>query len=157
MAFATSSAPAASALQADELITRVTEVMDALVGVLQHETELVRAGRLSEAAKFERTKGDLARVYIADTLRLRASHAHQLRMVPAEKLEALRKRHNAFHTLLQTNLTVLATANAVSEGIVRGVSGELTRKLAPQTYGASGRANVPSRGAAVPIAISRSL
>ena len=33
--------------------------------------------------------------------------------------------HNTFRDLLQTNLTVLATAHAVSEGIIRGVSGEL--------------------------------
>jgi hypothetical protein len=52
---------------------------------------------------------------------------------------------------------VLATAHAVSEGIVRGVSGEMARKSTPQTYGASGRANVPSRSAAAPIALSRVL
>jgi len=52
---------------------------------------------------------------------------------------------------------VLATAHAVSEGIVRGVSNEITRRSAPHTYGASGRANAPSRAAATPIAVSRSL
>ena len=60
-----------------------------------------------------------------------------------EALERLRPRHEAFQALLQTNLTVLATAHAVSEGIIRGVSGELARKQAPSTYGASGRANAP--------------
>ena len=54
---------------------------------------------------------------------------------------ALRERHGAFQALLQTNMTVLATAHAVSEGIIRGVSGELARKRAPSTYGPSGRAN----------------
>ena len=64
----------------------------------------------------------------------------------------------AFRSLLQTNLTVLATAHAVSEGIIRGVSGELARKQAPSTYGANGRANQPSRRkASQPLAISRSL
>ena len=38
------------------------------------------------------------------------------------------------------NLTVLATAHAVSESIMRGVSAELARKATPQAYGASGRA-----------------
>jgi hypothetical protein len=59
--------------------------------------------------------------------------------------------------LLQTNLTVLATAHAVSEGIIRGLSDQLARKSTPQTYGASGRTNLPSRGAGVPLAVSRSL
>jgi len=74
-----------------------------------------------------------------------------------DKLEALRRHHDAFRALLQINLTVLATAHAVSEGIVRGVSGEMARHSAPQTYGASGRANQPGRGLAAPLAVSRVL
>ena len=56
-----------------------------------------------------------------------------------------------FRALLQINLTVLATAHAVSEGIMRGVSDELARKAAPQTYGATGRANAPGPSAAQPL------
>jgi hypothetical protein len=153
----TSPAPITSAAEADQLITHVTRVMDTLIDVLQQETELVRAGRLAQAATCEKLKGDLSRLYIADTLRLRASHSHLSRIVPAAKLEALRKRHDAFRVLLQTNLTVLATAHAVSEGIIRGLSDQIARKSTPQTYGASGRTNVPSRGAGVPLAVSRSL
>ena len=67
------------------------------------------------------------------------------------------RHHNDFRALLQINLTVLATAHAVSEGIVRGVSGELARKAAPQTYGASGRANAPDPRNATPLAVSRVL
>ena len=78
------------------------------------------------------------------------------RLVP-DAIETLRKRHTAFQALLQTNLTVLATAHAVSEGIIRGVSGELARKRTPSTYGASGRANAPSAKASQPLAVSRSL
>jgi hypothetical protein len=153
----TSPAPVTTAAEAAVLIAHFTEVMETLVGVVQKETELVRAGRLGKATGFEQPKADLARLYIADTLRLRASHSYLSRIVPAAKLEALRLRHDAFRALLQINLTVLATAHAVSEGIVRGVSAEMAQKLAPQTYGASGRANVPSRGVAAPLAVSRML
>jgi hypothetical protein len=131
-------------------------VMDALVGVVRTETDLVRAGHLGQAKGCEQPKADLARLYIADTLRLRASHSHLARILPAAKLEELRLRHEAFRALLQVNLTVLATAHAVSEGIVRGVSAELAQKSTPQTYGASGRPNIPSRNAA-PLALSRML
>ncbi len=58
--------------------------------------------------------------------------------------------------MLQINLTVLATAHAVSEGIVRGVSDEINRTQVPQTYGASGRATVTRPKNRQPIAISRS-
>jgi hypothetical protein len=74
-----------------------------------------------------------------------------------DALEALRRRHDAFRSLLQTNLTVLATAHAVSEGIVRGVSGEIARKSSPQSYGATGRANAPDPRATPPLALSRML
>ena len=74
-----------------------------------------------------------------------------------EAVAALRSRHEAFQSLLQTNLTVLATAHAVSEGIIRGVSGELTRRQTPATYSASGRANAPSRKTSQPLALSRKL
>jgi hypothetical protein len=39
--------------------------------------------------------------------------------------------------MLQVNITVLATAHAVSEGIVRGVNVELQRRNVPNTYTAS--------------------
>ncbi len=74
-----------------------------------------------------------------------------------EALDTLRARHDAFQALLQDNLMVLATAHAVSEGIIRGVAGEFARKQAPSTYGASGRASAPASKASQPMAISRTL
>src|SRR5262249_15765522 len=129
-----SPAPVTTAAEAEALTAHFVEVMDALVGLVQQETELVRAGRVGQASGFEQRKSELARLYIADTLRLRASKSQLARILPAAKLEALRLRHDAFRTLLQVNLTVLATAHAVSEGIVRGVSSELAQRSAPQTY-----------------------
>ena len=64
----------------------------------------------------------------------------------------MRERHAAFQTLLQKNLTVMATAHAVSEGIIRGVSGEIARKRAPSTYGATGRASAPAPSTSQPLA-----
>jgi hypothetical protein len=153
----TVSAPINTAADANELSAHYIEVMDKLVGVIRQETELVRLGQLGQAIALEATKTALSRLYIADTLRLRANQA-QLAQVAPETMPELIRRHEAFRALLQTNLTVLATAHAVSEGIVRGVSGELARKSAPQTYGASGRANTPDlRKSAAPLAVSRVL
>jgi hypothetical protein len=145
-----------TAAEAAALVTRFDEVVDKLHRIVQQETELVRAGRLRAADAFATTKAELTRLYVADMLALRASRQWLAHLAPG-MLEALRHRHREFRALLETSLTVLATSHAVSEGIVRGVSGELTRKAAPQTYGASGRANVPSPRMAQPLAISRSL
>jgi hypothetical protein len=149
-------APVASPAEAEVLATHYVEVMDSLIRVVQQETELVRQGRLAEATTLAATKAECARAYIADTLRLRANQPQITQIAPAT-LATLRRCHDSFRGLLQINLTVLATAHAVSEGIVRGVSGELARKSSPQTYGATGRANAPDPRAAQPLAVSRVL
>jgi hypothetical protein len=151
-----SPAPAKTTAEADALISEVMGVMAALADVVQQETALVRAGRVSAASKFAEPKGDLSRRYVAGTIRLKASKP-QLARVARDRLAALQQRHESLRTLLQTNLTVLATAHAVSEGIVRGVSNEIGRRSTPQTYGASGRTNAPTRNNAAPIVVSRTL
>jgi hypothetical protein len=59
--------------------------------------------------------------------------------------------------LLQVNLTVLATAHAVSEGIIRGVNGEIQRRRNPQGYTAAGQRAAPNHRYATPLTVSRSL
>ncbi|HZN30786.1 MAG TPA: hypothetical protein VFB88_15635 [Xanthobacteraceae bacterium] len=152
-----SPAPVKSAAEAGELARHFAEVMDALIGVVQQETDLVRAGRLGAAAKLEQPKADLTRLYILDALRLRRSREALSHLVPA-RIEELQQRHEQFRALLQINLTVLATAHAVSEGIVRGVSGVMARKAATPGYGASGQTVAPSRSStSAPLAVSRTL
>ena len=153
----TQPAPVTTTADANELAAHYVHVMDTLVGIIQQETELVRLGHLAQATALEPTKTEFARLYIADTLRLRANQA-QLAQISPETMPELIRQHESFRAQLQINLTVLATAHAVSEGIVRGVSGELARKTAPQTYGASGRANAPDlRNGTPPLAVSRVL
>lgn len=130
--------------------------MDRLVETVEQETARVRVGRLRDALERDETKAELARAYAAETERIAAAKGMIAQNLP-DVLERLRKRHDAFRSLLQTNLTVLATAHAVSEGIIRGVSGELARKQAPSTYGSTGRANVPGSKTSQPLAISKSL
>jgi Trp operon repressor len=149
--------PITSADEGERLTTHFVDVIDALIGVVQEETELVRGGQLGAAAKLYEPKGNLTRLYLADALRLRASHPYLSQFMSPDQRDALRQRHESFRALLQVNLTVLATAHAVSEGIVRGVSGDLARKAAPQTYGASGRTVTAGASAAQPIALSRIL
>src|SRR5437867_169138 len=121
-----SPAPVKTAAEADALVTQVIGVIAELADVLQQETEHLRAGRISAASAVAEPKGDLSRRYIAGTLRLKASKP-QLAQVAPERRAALQERHTALRALLQTNMTVLATAHAVSEGIVRDVYKEIGR------------------------------
>ncbi len=145
-----------SAADAQQAIAHLENIMDSLLATVEEETALVRSGHLREAAALEAGKTDLARLYMLEGERIKNSQDFLAQTLPAA-LESLRKRHDLFHALLQINMTVLATAHAVSEGIIRGVSGELTRKTSPSTYGAGGRANAPALSAIQPIAISRTL
>jgi hypothetical protein len=146
--------PVESPADAGRLVSHLLDVMDALLGIVEEETELVRAGKLTEAAKLEPTKTELSRMYMTDTARIRASRGYLSQATP-DMVDELRKRHDLFHALLQMNLTVLATAHAVSESIMRGVSAELARKATPQAYGASGHAATPSASGQQPLTVSR--
>jgi len=145
-----------NASAAEKAIADLESIMDQLEQALTEETARVRAGKLRDAGTLSETKIEFARLYAAESTRIRAAKETIERWVPGA-FERLRTRHNTFQDLLQTNLTVLATAHAVSEGIIRGVSGELARKQAPSTYGANGRAQAPSTKATQPLALSRSL
>jgi hypothetical protein len=80
-----------------------------------------------------------------------------LAQVSPELLTTLRRHHDTFRAMLQINLTVLATAHAVSEGIVRGVNAEIQRKNIPSTYTASGQRTAPGPRNITPLSVSRSL
>jgi hypothetical protein len=146
----------ASVGEAEGVVANINIVLDRLMETVAEETARVRAGKLREAAELSETKAELSRRYATESERVMAARDFIAGALP-DAFEALRKRNAAFQTLLQANLTVLATAHAVSEGIIRGVSGELARKRAPSTYGATGRANAPAARASQPLAISRTL
>ena len=139
---------------AEKAVASLESVMDRLEQTVTEETARVRAGHLRQAAQLDQAKIEFARLYVSESDYVKAARNAIARLAP-EALERLRRRHDAFQGVLQTNLTVLATAHAVSEGIIRGVSGELARKQAPSTYGATGRAQTPSSKASPPLAISR--
>ncbi len=84
----------------------------------------MRAGKLKEAVALEATKSELARLYVTDTAQVKANLPALSKQVP-DLLAALRKQHDTFNALLQINLTVLATAHAVSEGLIRGAHAEV--------------------------------
>ena len=149
-------APISSVGEAEASIANLHKIMDRLFETVEEETNRVRAGRLREAVELDEAKVDLAARYAAESERVKSARVLIAQSLP-DQLDRLRARHDAFQALLQTNLTVLATAHAVSEGIIRGVSGELARKRVPSTYGASGRTNAPAGNASQPLAFSRKL
>ena len=149
-------ASAANPTDARKLAENLMDVMSALLGVIERETELVRAGKLREAMAFEPKKTELSRRYVNAVGQLKASQTYLSQTAP-ELLTALHRHHDVFRAMLQINLTVLATAHAVSESIIRGVNTEMQSRNIPNTYTAAGRRAAPEPRHMTPLALSRSL
>jgi hypothetical protein len=147
---------ASTPAEARKLAEDLMDVMSALLGIIERETELVRAGKIREAMEYEPKKTEASRRYVAVVTRMKASQQYLARTSP-DLLATLRRHHETFRAMLQVNLTVLATAHAVSESIVRGVNAEIQRRNIPNTYGASGRRVNPTARQLTPLAVSRSL
>jgi hypothetical protein len=147
---------ASTPTDARKLAENLMEVMSALLGVIERETELVRAGKLREAMAFEPKKTDLSSRYVNAAGQLKASQKYLSQTVP-ELLTTLHRHHDVFRAMLQINLTVLATAHAVSESIIRGVNTEIQRRNIPNTYTSAGRRAAPGPRNMTPLAVSRSL
>ncbi len=147
---------AATPAAARKLAENLMEAMSALLAVIERETELVRAGKLREAMTFEPRKAELSRNYVNAVGQLKASQK-QLAQAAPELLKTLHRHHEVFRSMLQINLTVLATAHAVSESIVRGVNAEMQRRSMPNTYTAAGKRAAPGPRHITPLSVSRSL
>ena len=142
--------------EARKLAEELMNAMSALLGVIERETELVRAGKIREAMAFEPKKTEFSRHYVGLVTRLKASHPYLSKNSP-DLLATLRRHHDTFRAMLQVNLTVLATAHAVSESIVRGVNAEMQRRSMPNTYTAAGKRAAPGPRHITPLSVSRSL
>ena len=147
---------AANAAEARKLAENLMDVMNALLSVIERETELVRAGKLREAMQFEKQKAELSRRYVVVVGQMKASQKYLSQQAP-DLLKTLHRHHDVFRSMLQVNLTVLATAHAVSENIVRGVNAEMQRRNMPNTYTAAGRRAAPSPRQTTPLSVSRSM
>jgi hypothetical protein len=148
--------PVTTPADARKLADGMLDTMNAQLSVIERETELVRAGKIRDGMALEKQKSELSRRYAGEISRFKSSQPYMTQSVP-DLLAALQRHHEMFRAMLQVNLTVLATAHAVSEGIVRGVSAEAQRRTMPQTYTASGQRSGPPRQHTTPIAVSRSL
>lgn len=141
---------------ARKLAEDLMDAMSALLGLIERETELVRAGKVREAMTLESQKQELSRRYVGAVSQLKANQAQLSKSAP-ELLSTLHRHHDAFRAMLQVNLTVLATAHAVSESVVRGVNAEIQKRNVPNTYTAAGRRATPGPRHITPLAVSRTL
>jgi hypothetical protein len=148
--------PFTTTAEAEQAIDTVAGLIEKLSSLIESETRLVHAGQMRMATDLGAQKSQLAGELYACGERLKANAKFLMKAAPA-RCAVLSRVQEAFRAVLQRNLIVLATTHAVSEGIMRRLSGDLAKKAAPQIYGASGRATAPSSKYGQPIAVSRKL
>src|SRR6202047_3976887 len=88
-------AAAATATDARKLAENLMDVMSALLGVIERETELVRAGKIREAMASEAKKRELSHSYANAVVHLNASQKYLARTAP-ELLTTLYRHHDVF-------------------------------------------------------------
>jgi len=148
--------PITTAADAEHAIADLGALIERLAELVEQETVLVRGGRIRAASALQPQKAELAGRMFAGSERLKASAKFLRQSVPARCAELARVQET-FRAVLHRNMIVLATAHAVSEGIVRRLSGDLARKTSPQVYGAGGRTTAPNPRHGRPLAVSRTL
>jgi hypothetical protein len=148
--------PIATPADARKLAEELLDVMSKLLAVIEQETAFVRAGKVREGMELEAQKSALTGRYVTAVETLKVAQTHLAQVAP-DLLASLKRHHETFRAMLQINLTVLATAHAVSEGILRGVNAEVQRRNMPNTYTAAGQRAAPGPRHVTPLAVSRSL
>ena len=150
------SVPMTTSADAHRLAEGLMDAMSNLLSVIERETELVRAGDIREAMRLDTAKGEMSREYMSAMTRLKDNSGFLVKSAP-ELLTTLHRHHDVFRAMLQVNMTVLATAHSVSEGIIRGVNSEIQRRNLPQGYTAAGHRANPNPRHHMPLSVSRSL
>ncbi|MDV2984815.1 UNVERIFIED_CONTAM: hypothetical protein Q9R58_10895 [Methylobacteriaceae bacterium AG10] len=132
--------------------------MGELESVLARESEGVRAGRIAQALAESTPKSELASAYMNGLEAAKANAIALARFAP-EGLEALKAAQHRFAAVVETNQQVLATARAVSEGLVKALAEEVAKTRTPSVYGRPSVSPSPyGRGAqGGPLVLSRNL
>ncbi|WP_208999728.1 hypothetical protein [Stappia sediminis] len=122
---------------AEAVCARLNEAMSELLRTIEHETALVREGKLAEAGELQPLKADLISIYMRGMTYVRDNSVALGNLAPGA-VEALHLKHGEFQPILRINLAVLATAREVADGLLRKVAEGAGAKSSAKTYGPNG-------------------
>jgi hypothetical protein len=127
-------------LPARDLIAFTEGTLMALVGIMNKETMLLRAGRHREATSLTADKTRLAQDYVSYS-RAVQRQLERLKAEAPDDIGLLKMGHEQLATQMAENLKVIAVARAVTEDLLTDVAEQITRATRPKTYGAGGELN----------------
>ncbi|KMO40331.1 hypothetical protein ACQVP2_00885 [Methylobacterium aquaticum] len=149
-------APVADAAAAERLVAETLGTMRDLEALLGRECDHIRVGRLAEGLAEAPQKTALAGAYLQGLQAVKANAVALARFTP-EGVAALREAHGRFSDAVAANQAVLATARSISEGLLRNLSTELTRRAEPTGYGTRPAPSPYGHRRSAPLVLSRSL
>lgn len=147
---------ALDALPAGELCERAATTLAALVGIMNEETGLLRAGRTREATGLTAEKTRLAQDYVGFA-RAVQRQLPRLRREAPQAVDRLRAGHDSLATQMAENLKVIATARNVTEDLLTDVAQAVGARSRASTYGANGQMAGSPAQMARGVAINRAL
>jgi hypothetical protein len=145
--------PVATREDAERLLLGLTAALDELEAALEAETALIGAGRIRDGLAAESRKAELSAAYLLQLQHAKAHVVALARLAP-EALRRFRERQAAFERVMSRNQTVIATARAVAEGLIRGLSEAVEREVRPNVYGMPSRPAGNANTSASPLVFS---
>lgn len=133
-------------IEAKGLIPAVMAAMESLERLLAEETVLLKSGRVAEGLAHEARKAELAGAYMQGLEAIKANALFLSRVAP-EQVVALKAAHGRFSAAVDLNQTVIATARAVSEGLLRTLAAETGSGTKASGYSPPGQAPASARNA----------
>jgi hypothetical protein len=124
---------------AAHLVEDVLAAMEDLKAVLEAETGLVQVGRFREGLSQDGRKSELSAAYLRGLEAIKANAVAIARLIP-DLVPTFREAHADLHRVVEMNQTVLATARAVSESVMKGIAEELDQHTKPTVYAPAGAA-----------------
>lgn len=136
--------PPATRQEAVGFLAELAGTIARLVRLMDEETAHLAAGRVRDGLAREAEKTELAAGFLQGVQRARSHAVALARLAPAE-VAALRDSHETFRSAVERNQAVLATARAVSEGLVKAVADEIAQGSRVGRYGAAPAKAGPAR------------
>ncbi len=138
------------------LCDRAESALSALVEIMNRETTLLRAGHMREAGELTAEKTKLAQDYVT-IARAVQRVAPRLKAEAPERVDTLRRGHEALATQMAENLRVLATARNVTESLLADVARQVGAAQQPKTYTAPGAPKTRAEDIGKGLSVNRAL
>lgn len=138
---------------AERLAGEVEGAIAKLEGALEAETALLAEGRIRDGLARADEKKEATGDYLRRLEAAKANAVAMARLAP-DLLPGLRAAQERLQAAAQRNQAVVATARAVSDGLIQGLADELAERSRPRGYEPPKRGPVAKRSAD-PLAFSR--